>query len=59
MTPMDAFIARENVARMRLQIATERDATTRATLHRLLEEQMETLRAGGAEEDTSRTDRGV
>jgi len=51
MTPTDAFIARANIARMRQQIAVEQDATTTSTLQRLLEEQMETLRAGDAGED--------
>jgi hypothetical protein len=51
MTPIDAFIARANIARMRQQIAVEQDATTTSTLQRLLEEQMETLRAGDAGED--------
>lgn len=52
MTPMDAFIARANVARMRLQLATPVDAETRATLQQLLEEQLETLRVGEAGEDS-------
>lgn len=46
MTPMDAFIARANIARMRLQLATSVDTETQATLHNLLEEQLRTLRVG-------------
>ena len=48
MTPTDAFVARANIVRMRQQIAVERDAATTATLQRLLEQQIETLRAGEA-----------
>ena len=52
MTPMDAFIARANVARMRWQLATSVDAESQATLQQLLEEQLETLRVGEAGEDS-------
>jgi hypothetical protein len=52
---MDAFIARANVARMRLQLATPVDAETRATLQQLLEEQLETLRVGEAGKIQSQT----
>lgn len=51
MTPMDAYVARANVARMRVQLATSVDAETQATLQRLLEEQLEALRVGEAWED--------
>lgn len=50
MTPMDAFIARANIVRMRLQLATSLDAATQTTLQELLEHQLEALRAGEAEE---------
>ena len=50
MTPMDAFVARANVARMRIQLATSVDAETQTTLQQLLEEQLELLRAVQAEE---------
>jgi hypothetical protein len=46
MTPTDAFVARANIIRMRLQIAVEADAAATAMLQGLLEEQLETLRAG-------------
>ena len=52
MTPMDAFIARANIARMRVQLAAPVDAKTRVILQQLLVEQLETLRAGEAEEDS-------
>jgi len=52
MTPMDAFIARANVARMRSQLATSANTETQATLRQLLEEQLETLRVGEAGEDS-------
>lgn len=48
MTPTDTFVARANIVRMRRQIAVEQDAVTTASLQQLLEEQMETLRAGEA-----------
>jgi hypothetical protein len=51
MTPTDAFVARANIKRMRLQIAVERDPAASAILQRLLEVQKETLRAGEAGED--------
>ncbi|ANP45820.1 hypothetical protein ATE48_07725 [Candidatus Viadribacter manganicus] len=47
---MDAFVARANATRMRLQLATSVDAETQATLRQLLEEQLETLRVGEAGE---------
>jgi hypothetical protein len=49
MTPMDAFIARANIVRMRLQLATSVDAVRQATLQHLLEDQLEKLRTGEAE----------
>ncbi len=52
MTPMDAFIARANIARMRLQLATSVDTETQGTLQNLLAEQLETLRVGEAWEDS-------
>ena len=52
MTPMDAYVARANVARMRVQLTTSVDAETQATLQRLLEEQLEALRVGEAWEDS-------
>lgn len=51
MSPTDEFVARANIGRMRQQIAVEQDLVTIATLQRLLEEQIETLRAGDAGED--------
>jgi len=51
---MDAFIARANVARMRVQLATSVDAETQATLQQLLEEQLEMLRVGEGWEDSKR-----
>jgi len=48
---MDAFVARTNIVRMRLQLATSMDAETQTTLQKLLELQLETLRAGETEED--------
>lgn len=54
MTPLDSFVARANIVRMRLQLATSLDAPTQATLQQLLEEQLEKLRAGEAEEDAKR-----
>jgi hypothetical protein len=49
---MDAFVARANVVRMRLQLAKSVDAETQATLRQLLGEQLETLRVGEAGEDS-------
>lgn len=54
MTPMAAFVARANIARMRFQLATSVDAEKQATLQRLLEEQLETLRVGEASEVSKR-----
>jgi hypothetical protein len=53
MTPMDAFVARGNIVRMRSQLTTSQDATTLATLRQLLEEQQELLRIGQAEESST------
>jgi hypothetical protein len=52
MSPLDAFVARANIVRMRLQLETSPDVTTQATLQQLLEEQVETLLAGEAEDDS-------
>jgi hypothetical protein len=52
MSPLDAFVARANIVRMRSQLAASPDVPTQATLPQLLEEQVETLRAGEAEEDS-------
>lgn len=51
MSPIDSFVARANIVRMRLQIAVEQDGAATATLQRLLEAQIENLRAGEAGED--------
>jgi hypothetical protein len=51
MTPMDAFVARANIVRMRSQLTMSQDATTQATLRQLLNEQREMLRAAQAQED--------
>jgi len=48
---MNAFVARANIVRMRLQLATFVDAAAQVTLQKLLEEQLEALRAGEAEND--------
>jgi hypothetical protein len=50
MTPTEAFVARENIARMRQQIEFETDDAARVTLRLLLAEQVEILRGGEAEE---------
>lgn len=52
MTPMNAFVARANIVRMRLQLAMPLDALTRTTLQNLLDEQLETLRSGEVEEES-------
>jgi hypothetical protein len=49
-TPMDAFVARENIVRMRTQLTISQDATTQATLRKLLKEQRELLRVAQAKE---------
>lgn len=48
MTATDAFVARENIARMRSQLEVTADAATRATLRRLLDEQLGRLRVAEA-----------
>jgi hypothetical protein len=50
MNPMEVFVARENIARMRQQIAVEQDGAARATIVLLLEEQEESLRGEAVEE---------
>ena len=50
MSPTDKFVARTNIARVRQQIVVEQDPVTMATLQRLLDAQIETLRAGEASE---------
>lgn len=50
MTTTDAFVARENIARMRSQLAVTADAVTQAMLRRLLEEQLEKLKVAEAGE---------
>jgi len=50
MSPTEAFVARTNIARMRLQIAAERDGATKAAYERLLKAQIEILQAGETEE---------
>ena len=50
MPPIEAFVARANIARMRLQIAAEPDCATKAAFERLLEAQIEILQVGEAED---------
>lgn len=50
MTTPDAFVARENIARMRSQLSVTADAATQTMLRRLLEEQLERLRVAVADE---------
>lgn len=49
MSPIEAFVARANIARMRLQVAAEPDCATKAAFERLLQAQIEILQAGEAE----------
>ena len=50
MSPTESFVARTNIARMRLQVAAERDGATRADYERVLQVQVEILRLGEAED---------
>jgi len=50
MSPTEIFVARTNIARMRVQIATECDGAIKAAYERLLQAQIEILRVGEADE---------
>lgn len=54
MTTTDAFVARENIARMRSQLEVTGDAAKQALLRRLLEEQLKQLRDAEAGECSKR-----
>ena len=54
MTPLDAWIARANVERLRLLIATSRDVDEATVLQRLLDEQLAKMRAAEAREPDTR-----
>lgn len=54
MTTTDAFVARENIARMCSQLEITGDAAKQAMLRRLLKEQLERLREAEAVECSER-----
>jgi hypothetical protein len=50
MTPMDAFVARQNVKRLRRMLESELPAVARTEVERQLQDELAKLRTGGAAE---------